>query len=210
MPKVSVVVPTRNRANLVGRAVHSALNQTMADVEVIVVDHGLHDHTAAVMAAIGDVRVKYFRHVAHRGVSAARNTALSHVASDIVAFLDDDDEWLPEKLAIQLELIARASNNVGLVSSAYYEIEHGTNRVVGVRTPGYRGWAFDHVIREGRFGHTSTMVARRQCLEKVGNFDETYHWGEDIDMGRASPRNSNLISRRRPCRECIVSLRPHR
>src|SRR4029453_1391166 len=103
MPKVSVVIPTHNRADLLDRAVRSALAQTHADLEVLIADDASSDGTGEVVARIGAARGKYFRHDGNRGVAAARNTAITNATGEFIAFLDDDDEWLPEKLRIQLD-----------------------------------------------------------------------------------------------------------
>ena len=93
---VSVVIPTRNRAHLVARAVKSALANIGRDDEIIVVDDGSTDSTAAVLAGFGDP-VRYVK-VPHGGAGAARNTGIRLAQKDLVAFLDSDDEWLPGKL----------------------------------------------------------------------------------------------------------------
>jgi glycosyltransferase involved in cell wall biosynthesis len=182
MPKVSVVIPTYNRAGLLKRAVNSVLSQTFADLEVLIVDDRSPDDTAAVVEMIDDSRVRYFRHPTNRGVSASRNTALSHATGKFVAFLDDDDEWLPDKLSMQLGRLERAGKHVGLICSGYHEIEYGTGRVLCAVTPHLRGWVFEDLLRQGYYNHTSSIVARIDCFDQVGAFDLAYDWGEDFDM----------------------------
>jgi glycosyltransferase involved in cell wall biosynthesis len=101
---VSVVVPTHNRAGLVRRAVDSVLAQTVDDLEVIVVDDGSSDVTPSVLAelAASDRRVRAVRHDEPAGPPAARNRGIDEARGRFVAFLDDDDEWLPMKLERQL------------------------------------------------------------------------------------------------------------
>ncbi|MFC6974687.1 glycosyltransferase family 2 protein [Halomicroarcula sp. GCM10025709] len=106
-PRVSVVVPTYNRADTVGRAVESALAQTVTDIEVVVVDDGSTDDTAAVVTGIDDERVRYLAHERNRGRSAARNTGIEAARGEYVAFLDSDDRWLPGKLDRQLAELSR-------------------------------------------------------------------------------------------------------
>src|ERR1017187_7936626 len=98
-PTVSVVIPTYNRARILPRAVKSVVSQTLEDWELLVVDDGSADDTEQVVAAFGDSRIHYIRHERNRGQSAAQNTGIRASRGTYVAFLDSDDEWLPEKLA---------------------------------------------------------------------------------------------------------------
>lgn len=100
---VSVVIPSRNRPGLVGRAVRSALNQTLRFIEVIVVIDGPDEQTGRALAQINDPRLRVVSLVASVGAQEARNIGVREAKGRWVAFLDDDDEWLPNKLARQLE-----------------------------------------------------------------------------------------------------------
>ncbi|MEY2436724.1 MAG: hypothetical protein QOF97_1560 [Acidimicrobiaceae bacterium] len=108
-PRVSVIVPTHNRSTVVGRAIASALAQTVSDIEVLVVDDCSSDGTGEVLAAMArsDERVRVIALGPEEGGSAARarNAGLDAVRAPVVAFLDDDDEWYPAKLARQLEVL---------------------------------------------------------------------------------------------------------
>ncbi len=100
---VSIVIPTYNRAHLVGEAIVSALNQTYRHYEIIVVDDGSQDDTGKMIQAAfgGNPKVRYIQQE-NRGVSAARNRALSEARGEFIAFLDSDDSWLPGKLELQV------------------------------------------------------------------------------------------------------------
>ena len=102
--RVSIVIPTHNRAGLLRLAVDSALAQTYPQVEVIVVDDGSTDGTAAMVAQYGE-RVTYLRQ-ANRDVAAARNTGIRAASGDYLAFLDDDDLILPDKIERQAQVLA--------------------------------------------------------------------------------------------------------
>jgi glycosyltransferase involved in cell wall biosynthesis len=102
MPLVSVVIPTLGRPALVERAVRTALAQTMSDLEVIVVVDGDDPDTCATLAALADERLRVINHPHNRGAGAARDTGAAAAAGTWIALLDDDDEWLPGKLAAQL------------------------------------------------------------------------------------------------------------
>jgi glycosyltransferase involved in cell wall biosynthesis len=104
-PLISVIIPTFNRAALVAEAVDSVLAQSFRDFELIVIDDGSTDGTAARLASYGDA-LRYQRQE-QSGVSAARNRGLSMACGDWIAFLDSDDLWLPKKLAVQADFFAR-------------------------------------------------------------------------------------------------------
>ena len=101
-PKVSVIIPTYNRADLLPRAVNSVLSQTFSDYEIIIVDDHSPDNTQDVIAAFTDPRIRSIRHRTNRRQSAAINTGIANAMGEYIAFLDDDDEWLPNKLEGQV------------------------------------------------------------------------------------------------------------
>jgi glycosyltransferase involved in cell wall biosynthesis len=102
---VSVIIPTYNRANLVARAIRSALDNTVPGDEIIVVDDASTDHTPEVVRGFADP-VRYVR-AAHGGAGGARNVGLTHATGDLVAFLDSDDEWFADRLLLQRQFLAR-------------------------------------------------------------------------------------------------------
>jgi len=103
-PAVSVIIPTYNRAYCVGEAIESVLAQSLREREIIVVDDGSTDETSAVVERYGDA-VRYIRQL-NAGVGAARNTGIRAARGEYVAFLDSDDEWLPDKLGVQVSALA--------------------------------------------------------------------------------------------------------
>ena len=105
MPKVSVVISTHNRREMLKRAIDSVLKQTFQDFEIIVVDDG-NEPAEEVAKSFSDARIRYVRHeIPHRGAPAARNTGIRSSQGEFVAFLDDDDEWLPLKLQLQVKAL---------------------------------------------------------------------------------------------------------
>ena len=107
-PLISVVIPTLNRPLLVTRAVQSVLQQTLQDLEAIVVIDGLDESTGVELAKIKDSRLQIVQLPTSRGGAGARNAGVAQSRGEWIAFLDDDDEWLPQKLELQLAA-ARAS-----------------------------------------------------------------------------------------------------
>ncbi|HUO36169.1 MAG TPA: glycosyltransferase family A protein, partial [Candidatus Acidoferrum sp.] len=112
-PKVSVVIPTYNRAKKVRGAIDSALGQTISDLEVIVVDDGSSDNTAKVLQEAYGTRIRYFAQQ-NQGASAARNKGMAEARGEWIAFLDSDDFWEKEKLEWQLKTVEQFAPDCGV------------------------------------------------------------------------------------------------
>lgn len=181
-PIVSVVIPTHNRSALVKRAVESVLAQTYESYEVIVVDDASTDNTAEVVKSFDDSRIWYLRHDTNRHASASRNTGSQAATGRYIAYLDDDDEWLPDKLAKQIELIENASGEIGMVYCWLDYFDAG--RVVAQLHPSLRGRVFGEVLDKQRLGNSSTLLVRREVFDTVGGFDENLFRGNDGDFIR--------------------------
>jgi len=166
-----VVIPTHDRAHLVGDAVRSALAQTQGDLEVIVVDDGSTDGTASVIAAIDDPRVRFLRQP-HLGIGAARNHGIRAARGRYLAFLDSDDLWLPDLLANEVPLLD-ADPGVALV--------HARARAVGLdgrpraKVSGQAPRAPAQPLASLLYGNsvaTPTALVRRASVEAAGLCDE--------------------------------------
>jgi hypothetical protein len=169
MPEVSVIIPVYNCAGLIGAALRSVFAQTFTDFEVIIVDDGSQDGTAlrAALAPWQD-RFTYIRQ-ANGGPASARNTGLSRARGRLIAFLDADDEWMPEKLARQIEYFARYPET-GLLHTAM--LDHaGAPRAARAEQepPQHR---FCDLFHTRFFINTLTVVVPRAVLQAVGGFDE--------------------------------------
>ncbi len=116
LPLLSVVIPTRNRAHLVCEAIESALNQRHGQVEVIVVDDGSTDNTADVLAERFGSRIQFLRNEERRGAGASRNMGIRVARGHLVAFLDDDDLWLPGKLDAEVSALEQFPDAKAVVS----------------------------------------------------------------------------------------------
>jgi len=116
--QVSVVIPTRNRPTLVTRAVLSALAQTLSAIEVIVIIDGPDESTEATLRTIGDSRLRILTLPQNAGGSAARNAGVRNATGEWIAFLDDDDEWLPAKLEEQIRIGSSSQYQYPIVASA--------------------------------------------------------------------------------------------
>ncbi len=114
MGQVSIIIPAYNQARYLGAAVQSALDQTYANVDVLVADDGSTDDTAQVAQQFTDPRVRYI-YQENRGLSGARNTGIRHATGDFLTYLDSDDLFLPQKLEILLPAL-QAQPHLGLVA----------------------------------------------------------------------------------------------
>jgi len=189
-PRVSVIIPTYNRATTLGRAARSVLFQDFRDLELIVVDDGSSDETAEVIAGLEDARVRVIVHETNRGVGAARNTGIDAANGEIVAFQDSDDEWLQGKLSAQVRAIEAEGEDCVLVyctKIVYGRDENyrrGQRRVVCVPGPEVTELSGDlreflwrqHVIS------TQTMLVRADALRRIGGFDTGLYNCEEWDL----------------------------
>jgi len=178
-PHVSVIIPTYNRPSLVGRAIKSVLGQSYQDFELIVVDGSSDDETKEVVKGFGDRRIRYVSETGRRGLSNARNMGIRSSMGDYVALLDDDDEWLPYKLEMQVDLLDRLTENYGVVYSGYRTEQDG--RIAGEYYPAERGDVYARMLK-GSILSVPTIIIRRSCFEVVGYFDEELPSCEDWDM----------------------------
>jgi len=182
MPKVSVIIPTCNRSAYLKRAIESVCAQTYTDFEIIVIDDASTDDTPEVVAQFRDKPIKYIRHAENKGGSAARNTGITHSQSEYIAFLDDDDEWLPNKLDMQVALLDSSSDQVGVVYTGNQTIDWETQQVRATIRPTKRGDLSKDLMRYNPVGPTSSTLIRRKCFELVGMFDESLPSFQDYDV----------------------------
>jgi len=182
MPKASVVIVTYNRSHLVGGAITSVLNQTFQDYEIIVVDDASTDNTGEIVRAFDDKRITYIRHETNKKVASARNTGVQNAKGEYIAFLDDDDEWLPQKLKKQVDLLNSSPPLVGAVYTGFRKIDRTTGKTLFQAVPVKRGNIFQDLFIENWVGTASTVLIRKECFQKVGMFDEKMFFGEDWDM----------------------------
>ena len=126
--KVSVVIPSYNRPHFLLRAINSVLRQTFTSFELIIVDDASTEDIATVITSINDSRVVFVKHNCNKGVNIARNTGLKISRGEYIAFLDNDDEWLPEKLERQLASFEQSKDErlgvVGCQSLYIYEFKN--------------------------------------------------------------------------------------
>ena len=181
-PRVSVVIPVYNRASLIERAIRSVEGQTVRGWEVVIVDDGSTDDTPERLTARSSERIRLSRQ-ANAGQGAARNRAIRDARADVIAFLDSDDEWLPDKLERQLSILD-TKPAVGLVfgDAEIHSPGSPPTRLSTAARP-TRGHVTEALLREN-FIATSTVVVRRALVEQAGGFDEGAFFRnvEDYDL----------------------------
>jgi glycosyltransferase involved in cell wall biosynthesis len=194
MPKVSVIVPAYNRARFVAAAVQSALAQTLPDFELIVVDDGSDDDTAAVVEAIRDPRIRFFRNERNLGIAATHNFALAAARGEYAAFLDSDDSMVARRLEWQVAYLD-AHPDVALVGGAFRHMDQ-SGQPFGSRIR--HATAPDHVAVQLLFRievWKGSVTGRTAALRHYG-FDPGVPVADDYDlwvrMSAAGERLANL------------------
>jgi len=182
-PTVSVIIPTYNRAQLIGRALQSVLDQTYRDFEIIVVDDST-DNTGEIVRSFKDERIRYIKRDIRKGAGAARNTGIKAARGKYMAFQDSDDEWLPEKLEKQMKVIETAPPAVGVVYTDMLRISKAgeakywhsptivDGRLIDPKTSDYQALGL---------GIQSTLI-KKECFDKAGLLDEDLPHLEDLEL----------------------------
>jgi glycosyltransferase involved in cell wall biosynthesis len=183
MPRIAVIIPTYNRAKLIGESIESVLRQTFTDFEIIVVDDGSTDNTKDVVNKFKDPRIRY-EYQENHGVSAARNNGVKMTAAEYITYLDSDDVYLNHALEKMVNCLDM-NRQVGFV--------YGQAHIMKVGGEAYRireSSIHDHTtvidpveqVRELLFykpWNVSAFMVRHSCLDEIGGFNEEMWWGED-------------------------------
>jgi glycosyltransferase involved in cell wall biosynthesis len=192
-PKVSVVIPTYNRAGTVPRAIESVLAQTVDDLEVIVVDDGSSDDTGRVLGEMFGDRIRYFAQ-ANLGASVARNRGVEEARGEWIAFLDSDDLWEKDKLEWQLKALDKFAPqccgcytdtrffNHPETRTMFQMVEH---EFVHEGTMGAKPDVLERLVRPGGAGMVvclSSFMARADIVRKTGGFDPKLLYSQDSEF----------------------------
>ncbi|HEX4891532.1 MAG TPA: glycosyltransferase, partial [Alphaproteobacteria bacterium] len=182
-PGVSVIIPAYNAAGTLRRAVNSVFSQHHPVLELIIVDDASSDDTPDLIRTMDHPKLRYIRLARNGGVSNARNQGIEAAKGELIAFLDADDEWLPNKISLQMnEFLSR--KNISLVSCDSYDIAP-SGEVMGLhsseRAPaaGARAWV---TLLKYAFITTSTALIPKQYLSITGGFDSNLRVAEDQDL----------------------------
>lgn len=196
LPLVSIILPTYNRANLVGNAIGSVIAQAYINWELIVWDDGSEDGTKEVVRSFNDSRIRFYSDTNH-GKSYALNQAIKRTKADYIAFLDDDDEWIEPKLTLQMEIML-VHHEIDLVFGNFLNL----NKVTGEEGIGFDQNSdvmkflgnqklsedtfmikdnFMKCMALSNFIAFDSVIIRREILKKVGPFNESLRNGEDSE-----------------------------
>lgn len=184
IPRVSVIIPTYNKAKILSRTISSVLNQTFKDLELIVIDDGSTDNTREIVSFFveKDERVKYFYQNNSGGAANPKNNAIKYCGGEYIAYLDHDDEWLPTKIEKQLFIFENnKERKIGLVSCNVLIINNGKQKGV------HRMLKFNNpedILKSGEkyaFSNSSILIPK-YVIDIVGPRDENLKIFEDQDI----------------------------
>ncbi len=177
---VSVIIPTYNRADMLKRAVVSVLKQSYQNFEIIVVDDNSHDNTKDVVNNFDDTKISYIKNKTNLGASAGRNIGIKKAKYDHIAFLDDDDEWLPKKIEKQVRLLSSLPKDYCGVYCGIARYKNGVQ--ISVQNPIYEGDIFEELLYENHIGSTSCVLVKKSALVDVGGFNEDLPASQDLEL----------------------------
>ena len=182
---VSIILPTYNRANKVGRAIDSVLAQTYIDFELLIIDDGSTDQTEEIVKAYKDDRICYYRLEVNSGQSRARNYGMQMAKYDYLAFEDSDDLWRPGKLEAQMNAMLHADSDTGMV---YHKFRYDLGEGRGITLPDEKiclekksGNIYAQLWWDNLVG-MPTMLLKKECVKTVGGMDESLRCLEDYDF----------------------------
>lgn len=190
MPRVSIIIPTYNRAHLLSRAINSVLGQDYEDFELIIVDDGSSDNTHEVVQGYTDERIRYIKVFPNSGWSSKpRNVGIANSFGEYIALLDSDDEWMPSFLSTLVAKMEQSPDSVGVIYCGlvvqpmepdYPEHpSHGNKpRIIHAHRSG-RVWP--QSLSEFICPMSSSLI-RRRCFDHIGMFDESNVYQDHQDM----------------------------
>lgn len=187
-PVVSVIIPTYNRSGLLLRAIASAQQQTVENIEILVMDDGSTDGTEQVVAQVKDSRLRYCL-LPHQGACVARNEGMALAKGRYIAFLDSDDVWLPEKLAIQQQQLEASGADVVFCAFERHDVT-GVTRYPAEDTPA--GQVDHRRLLGGNLVSTQTLFGRADCMKQV-RFDPRFPRMQDWEYAIRLAKQFRLV-----------------
>jgi glycosyltransferase involved in cell wall biosynthesis len=206
MTRVTAIITTFNRAHFVGEAIASVLAQTYSDFELLILDNSSADNTEEIVSAFTDPRIRYVRHAA-MPISRQRDLAVEMVKTELMGFLDDDDLWLPAKLADEVGVFDSHGPRVGMVYGGYQFFNEGV--VFAWDRPKQRGDVLRSILSEqdNFCASASNPLLRREAILAAGGYgsDKNIGSGEDYYLYLKMARNWTVEF----TDQIVVSIRQH-
>jgi len=179
-PLISVIIPTFNRPKMLVRAIKSVNGQTYPNLEIIIVDDGsTSDIKSFIEKECNIIDLQVLRNTRRPGGAGSRNTGFYASKGEYIAFLDDDDEWLPQKISRQFDVFQKSTQKVGIICTHDIRIYRDT-KIVHYRY--LEGNMYKALCRKHIAGNTSNPLIKRSVLEKVGLFDEDMPAAQDTEL----------------------------
>ncbi|TKX44654.1 glycosyltransferase family 2 protein [Halorubrum sp. ARQ200] len=199
--RVSIVVPSYSRPNMLEEAIRSILSQTYEDFEVIVVDDGSPKPLKNVIDKISDKRVRYYRLDKNKGANVARNAGIDKATGNYIAFLDDDDRWEQSKLEEQVTVLDN-NPNIGFAYTGQKFVDE-TGKVIKTKIPSQSGDVKKYLLRGGYIGGFSSIMLRENLISIAGKPDpelpilqDTEWWLRLSKKAHFTPIEKPLVIRR--------------
>lgn len=185
--RISVIMPTFNRAFTLTRSIDSVLDQSYTNFELIIVDDGSTDDSFDVIRGyLKDPRVRYIRLSTNKGAQAARNVGIKSATGEYIAFLDSDDEWVPEKLQIQVKKINGATP-LRVIHGGAFVFKEETGEKKRGNLPKLQGWVYKELL-EKPGPLLQCILAPKACFEHIGYLDECVpswqEWDTSIELSK--------------------------
>lgn len=186
-PKVSIIIPTYKRPKRLSRAIESVLNQTYSNIEVIVVDDNnpgteYRMYTELEMEKYkNNSKVRYIKHSRNKNGAAARNTGIKYSNGKYIAFLDDDDEYLPTRIEKQVQKMESLDDSWGACYTGYKKI-HANNKVQVSKETREGRLYVEALMRSIYIGSGSNLLVRRRVVEEINGFDESFQRNQDLEF----------------------------
>ncbi len=203
--KVSVIIPTYNRAPVIKKSVESVLKQTYADMEVIIVDDGSTDDTKHVIREIQDKRIKYINYKTNHGPSYARNEGIRNATAEFIAFNDSDDIWNPLKLEKQMKILENKEIDMVFcqysINNSKVELVPSNDDILIQTSKNY----FDVLLGANRIG-TPTAIIKKEKINEVGGFNESLKSWEDWDFFLKIAKKGKIFFLNEPLVEVYPSI----
>ncbi len=189
MNLISIIIPTYNRPIKLKRAITSIINQTYINFEILIInDSKIEEDVKEVIKSFNDKRIKYFCNSRTKGPSGARNTGILKSKGKFIAFLDDDDEWLPKKLELQIKLLNSRSNHAVFCAFKILNNKKWTNII----QKNVKHNQKNYLLHKYEVCASSTILIKKSVLNKMGLFSENLSINEDLEFILRLLREHNI------------------